>query len=66
MQTISSLNPVRTPRKIIAISIGILSTILLASCGSGGSTDPNATAQSADGGTKTIQAVPGSTAVPGA
>ena len=65
MPTISSLNPARAPCKIIAISIGLLSTILLASCGGGGSTDPNATAQSADDGTKTIQAVSGSTAVPG-
>ena len=65
MQTISSMNPARAPRKIIAISIGLLSTILLASCGGGGSTDPNATAQSVDDGTKTIQAVSGSTAVPG-
>ena len=65
MQTISSLNPARAPRRIIAISIGLLSTLLLASCGGGGSTDPNATAQSVDDGTKTIQAVSGSTAVSG-
>ena len=64
MQTISSLNPARAPRRIIAISIGLLSTLLLESCGGGGSTDPNATAQSVDDGTKTIQAVSGSTAVP--
>ena len=65
MQTISSLNPARALRKIIAISIGLLSTLLLTSCGGGGSTDPNATAQSVDDGTKTIQAASGSTAVPG-
>ena len=66
MQTISSMNPARSSRKIIANSIGLLSTLLLASCGGGGSTDPSATAQSVDDGTKTIQAVSGSTAVPGA
>ena len=65
MQTISLMNPARAPRRIIAISIGLLSTLLLASCGGAGSTDPNATAQSADDGTKTIQAVSGSTAVSG-
>ena len=65
MQTISSMSPARAPRRIIAISIGLLSTLLLESCGGGGSTDPNATAQSVDDGTKTIQAVSGSTAVPG-
>ena len=66
MQTISSLNPARAPRRIATISIGILSVLMLASCGAGGSTDPNTTAQSVDDGTKTIQAVSGSTAVPGA
>ena len=65
MQTISSLNPARAPRRIIAIFIGILSVLMLASCGGGGSTDPNATAQSADEATKTIQGVSGSAAVPG-
>ena len=65
MPTISSLNPARTSCRIIAISIGLLSTLLLASCGSGGSTDPNATAQSVDDGTKMIQAVSGSTTIPG-
>ena len=65
MQTISSMNPARAPRRIIAIFIGILSVLMFASCGGGGSTDPNATAQSVEDGTKTIQAVPGSTAVPG-
>ena len=65
MPTISSMNPARTPRRIIAISIGLLSTLLLASCGSGVSTDQKATAQSADEGTKTIQAVSGSSTVLG-
>ena len=65
MQTISSMNPARSPRRIAAISIGILSVLTLASCGGGGSTDPNATAQSADEATKNIQGVSGSTAVPG-
>ena len=65
MQKQSFAHPVLSMHRIIAISIGLLSTILLASCGGGGSTDPNATAQSADDGTKTIQAVSGSTAVPG-
>ena len=65
MQTISSMNSARAPRRIAAISIGILSVLMLASCGGGGSTDPNATAQSADEATKTIQGVSGSTTVPG-
>ena len=65
MQNTSLMHPAYSSRRIISISIGILSTLLLASCGGGGSSDPNATAQSADDATKTIQAVSGSTAVPG-
>ena len=65
MQKQSFAHPVLSMHRIVFISIGILSVLLLASCGGGGSTDPNATAQSNDEGTKTIQAVSGSTAVPG-
>ena len=65
MQKISLSHPARAPRRIAAISIGLLSTLLLASCGGGGSTDPKTTAQSVEDGTKMIQAVSGSTTIPG-
>ena len=65
MQKQSFAHPVLSMHRIIAISIGLLSTLLLASCGGGGSTDPKATTQSADEGTKMIQAVSGSTTISG-
>lgn len=65
MQNKSLMHPAYSSRRIISISIGILSTLLLASCGGGGLSDPSATAQSAEESMKTIQAVSGSTAVSG-
>ena len=65
MQTISLSHPVLSVHRIAIISIGILSVLLLASCGGGGSTDQKATAQSVDDGTKTIQTVSGNSTVPG-
>ena len=52
-------------KPLITVFLVVIGSALLASCGGGGSTDPNATAQSVDDGTKTIQAVSGSTAVLG-
>ena len=64
MQTISSMNTMCVTCRSITISIGLLSTLLLASCGGGGSTEQKATAQSADESIKRIQAVSGSATVP--
>ena len=61
MQKISLTHPVLSAHRIVFISIGILSVLLLASCGG----DDSTRTQSADGSIKRIQAVSGSTAVPG-
>ena len=66
MQKISPMNLVRVTRRIAAISIGILSVLILASCRGGENQPiPRATAQLAEDAIQTIQGVSGSTTVPG-
>ena len=42
MQTISLTHPVLSAQRIVFISVGILSVLMLASCGGGGSSNPTA------------------------